>query len=665
MIRSKTTIVARRLRAQRCASALAFVLLAFLQAPVFSASINSGHSAMWFDPNRSGEGWVLEILPEDRALLYWFTYDDIGQQRWIQGIGEIIRGGDTGDSIFFAEIYQTRGPSFARAGPESDVEIEVVGSASIAFLDCNRGVFTFDALGQSGSTDIRRLSETMAVGCQPRHGRIGKPVQGYAGQSGSWFDPTIPGQGLSLQWMSRNQAIVTWYTYDSEGSPYWLVGNGAYSDGTIVFESLNATRGARFGQAFDPNDVELINWGSLELTLGCNEGTARFSSLLPEFGEGEMNLIRLTAIDRLACPWQAKPLQELYDIQLTEVPLRSPGTSPETFAWTMADDGSVAAWDMSNGSIWLWQPDAAEMVELTHAQRLTGPVLNARGNAVFANGRDPASGSQIPMRWTPSQGWQPLSGLDYSRALITGVSKNGKQVVGRASSSGRNEIWRWSEDGSVSTYASELDGAALTPTAVSNDGLTLYGFVNLPPGNLGEFEPVGAVRWREGDSPELLVDKEDAPIIGVFPACDESCRVVAGVGLPGDQSGAEDQIGVWLSFDGGAASYLPRPGNELEPFVVPSVETVSSDGTMLGGMYSQMPLPSSMGTAFLWTQNTGYVSVADLIEPFNLPSGDNMFLEVKAISGSADRLLLSLGYKLSPSTREVRGYILSLNPPRN
>ena len=79
-------------RRARCA---ALALAAMLLLPVLSgkalaatqawAKVEPGHSAMWFDVSRSGEGWVLEVLPGDGAVLYWFTFDDDGNPRWLGG----------------------------------------------------------------------------------------------------------------------------------------------------------------------------------------------------------------------------------------------------------------------------------------------------------------------------------------------------------------------------------------------------------------------------------------------------------------------------------------------------------------------------------------------------------------------------------------------------
>ena len=58
----------------------------------------------------------------------------------------------------------------------------------------------------------------------------------------------------------------------------------------------------RFGDAFDPNDVAELPWGSLELDLDCDGGTARYESSEPGFGQGQLTLVKLTELDGLACP---------------------------------------------------------------------------------------------------------------------------------------------------------------------------------------------------------------------------------------------------------------------------------------------------------------------------------------------------------------------------
>ncbi|HET9049522.1 MAG TPA: hypothetical protein VFN29_11250, partial [Chiayiivirga sp.] len=75
------------------------------------ARVEAGHSGMWYDPSRSGEGWMLEVLPNDEAVVYWFTFDDQGNPRWLNGLGQVHRGAN-GDEIRFDDLIAVHGPRF-------------------------------------------------------------------------------------------------------------------------------------------------------------------------------------------------------------------------------------------------------------------------------------------------------------------------------------------------------------------------------------------------------------------------------------------------------------------------------------------------------------------------------------------------------------------------
>ena len=69
----------------------------------------------------------------------------------------------------------------------------------------------------------------------------------------------------------------------------------------LVFDSLLTTRGAKFGGAFDPLEVQTLPWGRLELRLGCEGGSASWTSVEDGFPDGDFDLVRLTTLDGLAC----------------------------------------------------------------------------------------------------------------------------------------------------------------------------------------------------------------------------------------------------------------------------------------------------------------------------------------------------------------------------
>lgn len=89
------------------------------------------YSGAWYNPERNGEGFVVEVLPDDRGLIYWFTYT----------------------------------PDFDPA----DVERIDWGRLEIEFHDDNTGHIYFDsALEGYGSGDypIERLARPMLADCE-------------------------------------------------------------------------------------------------------------------------------------------------------------------------------------------------------------------------------------------------------------------------------------------------------------------------------------------------------------------------------------------------------------------------------------------------------------------------------------------------------------------
>ncbi|MDX9763552.1 MAG: hypothetical protein RBT79_01110, partial [Chiayiivirga sp.] len=64
------SVFARFFLVSLCALLLA-ALPAAARAEAPYVPIQPGHSAMWFDPARGGEGWIVGILSDEAAALYW------------------------------------------------------------------------------------------------------------------------------------------------------------------------------------------------------------------------------------------------------------------------------------------------------------------------------------------------------------------------------------------------------------------------------------------------------------------------------------------------------------------------------------------------------------------------------------------------------------------
>ncbi len=259
--------------------------------------VEAGISSAWYDPDRSGEGFVLEMLPAGRAVMYWFTYDDSGQQDWYIATGNI-----SGNRIVFAQLLQVSGGVFGPGFDPAQVTENVVGSASFIWSDCDHGEMEWELSGDGnyrhGLMTLQRLSRVMGIDC----GHVSLPPgQEEARLSGSWFDPAHAGEGYTLELLSDSQALVYWFSFDAGGKRRWFFGLGRIENGKLLFEDMLTTRGGVFGAAFDSDTVEELPWGSLELDLQCDDGAANFIPSEAGFPSGSLNLIRLTVLDGLDC----------------------------------------------------------------------------------------------------------------------------------------------------------------------------------------------------------------------------------------------------------------------------------------------------------------------------------------------------------------------------
>ena len=260
--------------------------------------IEAGISSAWYDRERSGEGFMLEILPDNRAVMYWFTYDGDGNQDWYIATGQI-----RGNRILFPQMVQVSGGEFGPGFDPGKVTRSVVGSASFIWSGCDSGVMDWliDKDGDSrrhGRMNLHRLTRVMGIDC----GMLSLPPEIAAGRlSGSWYDFTHSGEGYVLEVLIDRRVLVYWFSYDPQGERRWFYGIGKIEGDKIVFNDMRTTSGGIFGAGFDPDQVVDDPWGTLELELDCASGTARFTPTEAGFPAGTLNLNRLTLLDGLSC----------------------------------------------------------------------------------------------------------------------------------------------------------------------------------------------------------------------------------------------------------------------------------------------------------------------------------------------------------------------------
>ncbi len=267
--------------------------------------LDAGNSASWYDPSHDGEGFLLEMLANDIALIYWYTFDKDGNQDWYFATGEV-----RGNRIEFSKLYQASGGEFGPGFDPDKVTREVVGSASFIWTDCDTGNMSYRIGTTQGRLNLKRLTSLWFIPC-PNLPSLADPVpqvQDAARLSGSWYDPTHDGEGFNIEVLDANRAVIYWFTFDPQGNRRWMFGIGEFRNGKLVVDDMLTTSGGVFGPDFDPATVVKTRWGSLELDIDCNGGTATYSSTEQGFGNGVLNIRKLTTIHSenpeadIACP---------------------------------------------------------------------------------------------------------------------------------------------------------------------------------------------------------------------------------------------------------------------------------------------------------------------------------------------------------------------------
>lgn len=649
--------------------ALAAALVALFKASVVGAvTIGSGFSAMWFDPARNGEGLQLEILDADSAPVEWFTYNEQGGQRWFQGVGQIVHG-TSGDSIEFPQLYVTSGGLFGPAFNPSEVQIEVEGDATLSFSDCNTGTFHYDDFGQSQTLPIQRLTQTMGAGCTPINGVPGQPVMAYAGQSGSWFDVSRSGEGFELQWLTNNQAMVVWYTYDTSGNQVWLLGVGAEQDGAIVFEQMARTSGPHFGTAYNPATYQAEDWGTLTLQLDCNQGTAHYASSQTGFGSGELTLSRLTKLEQPDCPTVTPKLSDLYDITWNEIPIDA-GTAADPNileADSIAGDGTIAG--QRNGHLILWHPDTQTREDVPRDLAAVIPVyISADGSAVIATDYYSDTPQTVhTLMWQRSTGWQTLAGDTLTWSFHNAVSHDFKYVVGSGAYDQNGPVYAWIRAiGDAQQVLPQPTPAlfGMTASAVSDDGSTIVGSYNPSAGDLPW--PTIALRWDDEGQPTNM-HSPDGQELAVASACDDDCGIIFGAGLYNVPDHPHSREAWYLKSDGTFGYFGALPDAvELGWY---GVTDATSDGSLAVGNYVTYPYadnpgdPNQATRAFIWTQATGIVSVRSLVN--ELGTGDDDWDEMRAADVSLDGssiLLSGIHHRQQGQPEHNRAVVLQLVP---
>ena len=123
-------------------------------------------SGAWFNPDRDGEGFIVEVFENGRGLVYWFTYaaDGSGQPIWLTADARF-----SDNTLQLDSLLRPIGARAGRAFDNSALILEDWGSLTLTFdARQDSGVARFDAFDPSfgsGEFELKRLARPMLAEC--------------------------------------------------------------------------------------------------------------------------------------------------------------------------------------------------------------------------------------------------------------------------------------------------------------------------------------------------------------------------------------------------------------------------------------------------------------------------------------------------------------------
>ena len=118
--------------------------------------------------------------------------------------------------------------------------------------------------------------------------------------AGTWYAPSHPGQGLTLQTQPSGELVLGWYTFNAAGEPAWILAQGTGTGREAMLQALT-TAGGVF-PSMPGAAAAATPWGTVDVEFtDCNHLTLAWATDVPNFADGSIEMTRLTSQDDLVC----------------------------------------------------------------------------------------------------------------------------------------------------------------------------------------------------------------------------------------------------------------------------------------------------------------------------------------------------------------------------
>ena len=204
--------------------------------------------------------------------------------------------------------------------------------------------------------------------------------------SGAWYKHDQSGHGLSIQVLDDERTIAFWFAYTPDGSPMFLVIDGV-NEGHMVTGPAYYHEGMIW-RRFDPATLNSEVWGEVSIEfLGCNRAVVTWSSSKEGYGNGQIELERLTYVSVLECDEVAAEMTGVWQVDFVD---EGGGPYPVTV-------DANGAFEFHDGLACLWEGHIhVESIERGYVTaRFGSPSCELAVPILFARGRYYANGVSI------------------------------------------------------------------------------------------------------------------------------------------------------------------------------------------------------------------------------------------------------------------------------
>jgi len=173
----------------------------------------------WKSPAGSESGWGINVSHQDDMIFAsWFTYDMNGKGWWL-----VMTAPNNGGNTFSGTLLSVTGPAFdAVPFDPGQVTGTAVGTGTLTFSDADNGSFAYTVNGVSQVKAITREVFGTLPTCV--FGAQNNPAAAANYQDLWWRSPAASESGWGINITHQGDTLfATWFTYDHDRSPMWLV----------------------------------------------------------------------------------------------------------------------------------------------------------------------------------------------------------------------------------------------------------------------------------------------------------------------------------------------------------------------------------------------------------------------------------------------------------